>query len=248
MGNNQEADGEASTVRCLRVQLRGNSLLCRAKMESCFLIPSRCSSAFFVEERTALRQKRQKMRLLQQGKISDVSNCKDLPDEIPLRLNIGTKVTGNEACTFNNDVNGFYCYINVTVLFCILFQSSSPWRPRWVVHWADWCSGHHCSHVPCYFWQEWTGNTHCAWLRSSGNITASLYLKQGCMNNNTHTVTFCGLVQIQIDLYFNLWLLEACLLSICVTILVSILLSLVNLMLLFSCQHEVKNTNQVAPD
>lgn len=37
------------------------------------------------------------MRLLQQGKISDVSNCKDLPDEIPLRLNIGTKVTGNEG-------------------------------------------------------------------------------------------------------------------------------------------------------
>lgn len=54
----------------------------------------RCSSAFFNEERTALRQKRQKMRLLQQGKMSDVSNCKDLPDEIPLRLNIGTKVTG----------------------------------------------------------------------------------------------------------------------------------------------------------
>uniref|UniRef100_A0A671XGC0 Lin-9 DREAM MuvB core complex component n=1 Tax=Sparus aurata TaxID=8175 RepID=A0A671XGC0_SPAAU len=55
--------------------------------------PRRCSSAFFAEERTALRQKRQKMRLLQQGKMSDVSNCKDLPDEIPLRLNIGTKVT-----------------------------------------------------------------------------------------------------------------------------------------------------------
>lgn len=34
------------------------------------------------------------MRLLQQGKMFDVSNCKDLPDEIPLRLNIGTKVTG----------------------------------------------------------------------------------------------------------------------------------------------------------
>lgn len=60
----------------------------------CFVVPCRCSSAFFTEERTALRQKRQKMRLLQQGKMSDVSNCKDLPDEIPLRLNIGTKVTG----------------------------------------------------------------------------------------------------------------------------------------------------------
>ncbi|KAK1888702.1 Protein lin-9 like [Dissostichus eleginoides] len=55
--------------------------------------PRRCSSAFFFEERTALRQKRQKMRLLQQRKLSDVSNCKDLPDEIPLPLIIGTKVT-----------------------------------------------------------------------------------------------------------------------------------------------------------
>ncbi|XP_062324272.1 protein lin-9 homolog [Osmerus eperlanus] len=55
--------------------------------------PRRCSSAFFAEERTALRQKRQKMRLLQQRKLSDVSHCKDLPEEIPLPLIIGTKVT-----------------------------------------------------------------------------------------------------------------------------------------------------------
>uniref|UniRef100_A0A4W4G1M9 DIRP domain-containing protein n=1 Tax=Electrophorus electricus TaxID=8005 RepID=A0A4W4G1M9_ELEEL len=55
--------------------------------------PRRCSSAFFAEERTALKQKRQKMRLLQQRKITDVSLCKDLPDEIPLPLVIGTKVT-----------------------------------------------------------------------------------------------------------------------------------------------------------
>ncbi|KAK0131312.1 Protein lin-9 [Merluccius polli] len=55
--------------------------------------PRRCSSAFFAEERTALRQKRQKMRLLQQRKISDMAQCKDLPDEIPLPLIIGTKVT-----------------------------------------------------------------------------------------------------------------------------------------------------------
>lgn len=40
-----------------------------------------------------MRQKRQKMRLLQQRKISDLSQCKDLPDEIPLPLIIGTKVT-----------------------------------------------------------------------------------------------------------------------------------------------------------
>lgn len=65
------------------------------------LLPCRCSSAFFNEERTALRQKRQKMRLLQQGKMSDVSNCKDLPDEIPLRLNIGTKVTGELRTTLS---------------------------------------------------------------------------------------------------------------------------------------------------
>ncbi|XP_038824447.1 protein lin-9 homolog [Salvelinus namaycush] len=55
--------------------------------------PRRCSSAFFSEERTALRQKRQKMRLLQQRKLADVSHCKDLPDDIPLPLVIGTKVT-----------------------------------------------------------------------------------------------------------------------------------------------------------
>uniref|UniRef100_A0A8D0CMN9 Lin-9 DREAM MuvB core complex component n=1 Tax=Scleropages formosus TaxID=113540 RepID=A0A8D0CMN9_SCLFO len=55
--------------------------------------PRRCSSAFFAEERSALKQKRQKMRLLQQRKLTDVSNCKDLPDEIPLPLVIGTKVT-----------------------------------------------------------------------------------------------------------------------------------------------------------
>lgn len=63
-------------------------------LQHCSAVLSRCSSAFFAEERTALRQKRQKMRLLQQRKLSDVSNCKDLPDEIPLPLIIGTKVTG----------------------------------------------------------------------------------------------------------------------------------------------------------
>jgi hypothetical protein len=58
------------------------------------MFPFRCSSAFFAEERTALRQKRQKMRMLQQRKFFDVAHCKDLPDEIPLPLVIGTKVTG----------------------------------------------------------------------------------------------------------------------------------------------------------
>lgn len=47
----------------------------------------------FEEERSALKQKRQKIRLLQQRKVADVSQFKDLPDEIPLPLVIGTKVT-----------------------------------------------------------------------------------------------------------------------------------------------------------
>ncbi|NXH18157.1 LIN9 protein, partial [Bucco capensis] len=55
--------------------------------------PRRCSSAFFEEERAALKQKRQKIRLLQQRKVADISQFKDLPEEIPLPLVIGTKVT-----------------------------------------------------------------------------------------------------------------------------------------------------------
>nr|XP_014353586.1 PREDICTED: protein lin-9 homolog [Latimeria chalumnae] len=55
--------------------------------------PRRCSGAFFAEERAALQQKRQKIRLLQQRKVTDVSQFKDLPEEIPLPLVIGTKVT-----------------------------------------------------------------------------------------------------------------------------------------------------------
>ncbi|KAJ7402975.1 Protein lin-9 like protein [Pitangus sulphuratus] len=53
----------------------------------------KCSSAFFEEERSALKQKRQKIRLLQQRKVADLSQFKDLPEEIPLPLVIGTKVT-----------------------------------------------------------------------------------------------------------------------------------------------------------
>ncbi|XP_041927901.1 protein lin-9 homolog [Alosa sapidissima] len=55
--------------------------------------PRRCSSGFFAEERSALEQKRQKIRLLQQRKLADLAQCKDLPEEIPLPLVIGTKVT-----------------------------------------------------------------------------------------------------------------------------------------------------------
>ncbi|XP_033111254.1 protein lin-9 homolog [Anneissia japonica] len=57
--------------------------------------PRRCSSAFFAEERAALQTKRQKLRLLQQRKSHelDPSELKDLPDEVPSQLVIGTKVT-----------------------------------------------------------------------------------------------------------------------------------------------------------
>ncbi|XP_069743929.1 protein lin-9 homolog isoform X3 [Narcine bancroftii] len=52
-----------------------------------------CSAAFFAEERSALQHKRQKIRFLQQRKVTELSQFKDLPDEIPLPLVIGTKVT-----------------------------------------------------------------------------------------------------------------------------------------------------------
>lgn len=56
--------------------------------------PRRCSQAFFDEERKELERKRGKIRQLQQRKSSDVAGCKgDLPDEIPLQLVIGSKVT-----------------------------------------------------------------------------------------------------------------------------------------------------------
>ncbi|KAL4224937.1 Protein lin-9 [Mactra antiquata] len=55
--------------------------------------PRRCSSAFFSEERAALHGKRAKIRLLQQRKISEVKTHEELPEEIPLHLVPGTKVT-----------------------------------------------------------------------------------------------------------------------------------------------------------
>lgn len=55
--------------------------------------PRRCSAAFFEEERAALNEKRQKIRLIQQRKQTELSSYKDIPEEIPLHLVIGTKVT-----------------------------------------------------------------------------------------------------------------------------------------------------------
>lgn len=54
----------------------------------------RCSSAFFDEERRTLHERRDKIRLLQQRKLNEFNSLKDLPEEIPLHLVIGTKVTG----------------------------------------------------------------------------------------------------------------------------------------------------------
>ncbi|XP_050299713.1 protein lin-9 homolog [Anthonomus grandis grandis] len=55
--------------------------------------PRRCSQAFFDEERLELEKKRKKVRALQQRKMTDLANFKDLPGEIPMQLVIGTKVT-----------------------------------------------------------------------------------------------------------------------------------------------------------
>ena len=55
--------------------------------------PRRCSPAFFAEERAELSRKRQKIRMLQQRKQADVNNFKDLPENIPLQLTIGARVT-----------------------------------------------------------------------------------------------------------------------------------------------------------
>ena len=54
----------------------------------------RCSAAFFAEERAVLHTRRMKIRMLQQRKGVDSSELKDLPQEIPMPLVIGTKVTG----------------------------------------------------------------------------------------------------------------------------------------------------------
>ncbi|XP_043477708.1 protein lin-9 homolog isoform X1 [Leptopilina heterotoma] len=55
--------------------------------------PRRCSQSFFEEERRELERKRQKIRMLQQRKCTDIHVFKDLPPEVPMQLVIGTKVT-----------------------------------------------------------------------------------------------------------------------------------------------------------
>lgn len=55
--------------------------------------PRRCSQAFLAEERALLATKRQKIRQLQQQKVVDLNYYRDLPEQIPLSLVIGTRVT-----------------------------------------------------------------------------------------------------------------------------------------------------------
>lgn len=55
--------------------------------------PRRCSQTFFDEERRELERRRQKIRLLQTKKAGDPSFVKDLPQEIPMPLSVGMKVT-----------------------------------------------------------------------------------------------------------------------------------------------------------
>ncbi|KAK3854343.1 hypothetical protein Pcinc_011334 [Petrolisthes cinctipes] len=68
--------------------------------------PRRCSQAFFQEECQSLDKKRHVLRLLQQRKITDINTLKDfpLPDQIPMQLVIGTKVTAR----IRKPENGLY--------------------------------------------------------------------------------------------------------------------------------------------
>ncbi|XP_050538451.1 protein lin-9 homolog [Daktulosphaira vitifoliae] len=67
--------------------------------------PRRCSQNFFDEEIRELDRRRKKIRLLQQRKARDELLFKDIPDEIPLQLTVGTKVT---AMLRSNAEDGLY--------------------------------------------------------------------------------------------------------------------------------------------
>ena len=73
------------------------------------------SQAFFNEERGELAKKRQKIRLVQQRKVSDMASlCRDLPDLIPMPLVIGTKVTAR----LRQPQVGIILYFKVIFKFC----------------------------------------------------------------------------------------------------------------------------------
>merc|ERR1711981_1347746 len=91
-------EGENDFTVCLRESFPDLKTRRLTRVEWCKIRrlmgkPRRCSAAFFYEERAELMRKRAKIRLLQQRRQNEVLNYKDLPDNIPLQLTIGTKVT-----------------------------------------------------------------------------------------------------------------------------------------------------------
>lgn len=77
------------------------------------------------------------MRLLQQRKITDISLCKDLPEEIPLPLVIGTKVTGEWELTIWQAAR-----IRVVQLYLYLGYPLIPSTQFWLVgrRWLIFCN------------------------------------------------------------------------------------------------------------
>lgn len=90
-------DGENDFMICLKEsfpQLANKKLtqIQWAKIRRMMGKPRRCSQAFFAEERRELERKRRLIRYVQQRKTADLC-FKDLPNEIPMQLVVGTKVT-----------------------------------------------------------------------------------------------------------------------------------------------------------
>ncbi|XP_050362450.1 protein lin-9 homolog isoform X2 [Nymphalis io] len=90
-------DGENDFIICLKEsfpQLTNKKLtqVQWAKIRRMMGKPRRCSQAFFAEERKELERKRKLIRYIQQRKTADIC-VKDLPNEIPMQLVVGTKVT-----------------------------------------------------------------------------------------------------------------------------------------------------------
>ena len=75
--------GEASKVCC------GISLVSLP-----FHSTLRCSASFFAQERAELEAKRKKIREIQKGLVTNFDEYRDLPNDIPQTLVIGTAVTG----------------------------------------------------------------------------------------------------------------------------------------------------------
>ncbi|XP_023944303.1 protein lin-9 homolog isoform X1 [Bicyclus anynana] len=90
-------DGENDFMICLKEsfpQLTNKKLtqVQWAKIRRMMGKPRRCSQAFFAEERKELERKRKLIRYIQQRKTADLC-VKDLPNEIPMQLIVGSKVT-----------------------------------------------------------------------------------------------------------------------------------------------------------